>query len=198
MVGNRPIVFILLALLVISFGIAYYSIKKHKPKVAIVSVLLLLTGINIIQQHKQDEFQDEQIKIIKHELGERYFLSSAMSIALLDESSEGNTYQVDTLNGLYEVHFNDASLSGFKLRERQGEHLRGRRNVFDTIQQVGADASTSDILVEYNTPDLYTVKVDEEEWVVTLVEDVVERIVDTAGNLKYTYVAQETRDSIKE
>lgn len=176
--------------------ILYASSKPKSARWNIFGVFIILGGMTLVTNRREDAFKEEQKTVIREELESRFALSGLWVEVLEQESKEsGYRYGIVSEDGTYQATFHPRQTTGFELTENSGESLRSRRNAFDAIQSLPEDSLPSEWMLEYQTNDLYTLLGDEGNWTINLNESIVTTIVDDEGRVRYQH---ETTISEKE
>lgn len=174
----------------VALGIAVTVVSSKGKRGAIwkfIGVAIVLGGFIVVQNRNNETLVNEQIATIQTELESRFNLSG-VSVELTEKQVQniGNRFVIESENGQYTAHFNPNKATGFELHEKYGERLRGRRNAYEAIYSIPEEQRPSEVYLEYQNTNLYTLKGDLGDWKILMDEDVVSQVLDDEGVVRYT------------
>lgn len=169
----------------------YGSVAKKSVFSKVLGVVIILGGFMWGTVRGDDQFRAEQQEVVRQELETRFNLTGVHLDTIHKQSRTiGYKYKIIAENGTYTAQFKPDEVAGFELKEISGESLRGRRNAFDAMTSLPDEIKPSDVDLEYEKPELYTLREEEGEWKIRLIQNVVTEIKDPEGIVRYRYQNQ--------
>lgn len=168
---------VLFTLLLVNSGI-----QKNKKVLVLLGTVPLMVGSFYINNQKQVEVEKEQT-LYAQQAFESLYRPDYLNVQKAEKTKEHTIYQLETPSGMYTISFGNQVTDAFEVTEEEGEPLRGRKNVFDTLEMIQVDLDTSSVW--YENPNTYIAETLEKEYRIELKNDAVITIVDEQQNIVF-------------
>lgn len=171
------IIALLFTILLVNIGI-----QKNKKVLVLLGTVPLLAGSFYVSNQKQMEVESQQT-LYAQQAFESLYRPDNLNIEKTGKRKGWADYQIETPSGRYTVAFKNEVEDAFEVTKEEGESLRGRKNVFDTLEMMGINLDTWSVW--YEEKNSYVAETTDEQYQIQLDGDTVISIIDEEENIVF-------------